>query len=181
MVHGRQSCEVREAKNRSLIDEYAALAQLDSKICKNFSAAWVEAAALPLQPPHGVQDALGYLPEGSIEVIAQALNLSRAEVHGVISYYHHFRSEPVGRLQLQICRAESCQSMGVNALWKDGCAPLDCASAGGTSADCAATLEPVYCLGLCAASPALTLNGQPHAWLSPGKLKRLLDQVGSAA
>jgi len=136
-------------------------------------------ALLPLL--HGVQDALGYIPADSVEVIAQALNLSRAEVHGVISYYHHFRSEPAGRLQLQICRAESCQSMSAEALWKQACAQLDCASAGGTSPDGAATLEPVYCLGLCAASPAMTLNGQPHARLSPEKLKRLLDQAGSVA
>ena len=136
-------------------------------------------ALLPLL--HGVQDALGYIPADSVEIIAQALNLSRAEVHGVISYYHHFRSEPAGRLHLQICRAESCQSMGAEALWKQACAQLDCASAGGTSPDGATTLETVYCLGLCAASPAMTLNGQPHARLSPEKLKRLLDQAGSAA
>ena len=136
-------------------------------------------ALLPLL--HGVQDALGYIPADSVEIIAQALNLSRAEVHGVISYYHHFRSEPAGRLQLQICRAESCQAMGAEALWKQASAQLACPSAGGTSPDGAATLETVYCLGLCAASPALTLNGQPHARLNPDKLKRLLDQAGSAA
>src|SRR5574341_2110864 len=117
----------------------------------------------PLMPVlHGVQDALGYVPSEAVGPIAEALNLARAEVHGVITYYHHFRQAPVRGPVLQVCRAESCRSMGAEALLEHARAAGGC------------TVEPVYCLGLCAQSPAVMLHGQPHACVTPAKLNELL-------
>jgi len=117
---------------------------------------------------HGIQDRLGFVPPESVREIAEALNLSRAEVHGVLTYYHHFRGAPAAGPVLQVCRAESCQAMGGEALWQHA------QQAGG----CA--LEPVYCLGLCAMSPAVMLDGRPHARMTADKLDRLLAGDGSA-
>ncbi|WP_278537454.1 formate dehydrogenase subunit gamma, partial [Delftia acidovorans] len=130
---------------------------------------------------HAVQDMLGHIPEAAVPRIADALNLSRAEVHGVISYYPHFRSTPAGRHVLQVCRAEACQSRGADALLAHAGQALGCGSSGhghehGTSADGAVTLEPVYCLGLCASSPAVMLDGQPHAHVSANGLDALIAQ-----
>src|SRR5256885_3700320 len=104
--------------------------------------------------------------------------LFRSEVHGVISYSPHFRSTPAGRHVLQVCRAEACQSRGADALLAHAGQALGCGSSGhghehGTSADGAVTLEPVYCLGLCASSPAVMLDGQPHAHVSANGLDAL--------
>ena len=134
-------------------------------------------ALLPIL--HGVQDAVGYVPAAAVPVIAQALNLSRAEVHGVVSYYHHFRSEPAGRQVVQICRAEACQAMGAQALWAHACMHLG-TDGPGTSTDGAVTLESVYCLGLCASSPAITVNGQLHARVGVDRLDHLLATAGEA-
>ena len=123
---------------------------------------------------HGVQDAVGHVPAQAVDEIAGELNLSRAEVHGVITYYHHFRSEPAGRTVVQICRAEACKSMGADALWSHAKSRLGCA-AHGTTLDGAFTLEPVYCLGLCASSPAIMLGDRLHARVNPGSLDRLLE------
>jgi len=121
-----------------------------------------EKRALPgalLPVLHAIQDALGFVPPDAVPQIARALNLSQAEVHGVISFYHDFRSAPPGRHVLKLCRAEACQAMGSEALaahvtrrlgieWKQ------------TSPDGALTIEPVYCLGNCALSPAAMLDGK---------------------
>ncbi|MDC8785226.1 formate dehydrogenase subunit gamma [Roseateles koreensis] len=114
-------------------------------------------ALLPLL--HAVQDALGYVPAEAVPAIAKALNLSRAEVHGVLSYYHFFRSMPPGRHVVQICRAEACQACGGDALLAEAEQLLAC-KLHETRADGAVTLEPVYCLGLCASSPAMQIDGQ---------------------
>lgn len=135
----------------------------------------------PLLPIlHDVQDALGYIPQHLVPEIATALNLSRAEVHGVITYYHHFRAEPVGRHVVQICRAESCQAMGAEALLAHAQAQLGCA-VHGTSKDGAFTLEPVYCLGLCASSPAMMLGDEPHARVTPKRFDALVAQARSSS
>lgn len=120
-------------------------------------------ALLPLL--HAVQDALGYVPPAAVPVIAQALALSRAEVHGVISYYHHFCSAPPGRHMVRVCRAEACQSRGGEALLAAARAqlPQD------------VTVEPVYCLGLCAQSPAVLVDDAPHARMTPDKLVQLVE------
>ncbi len=136
----------------------------------------------PLMPIlHTVQDSLGHVPAGVVGDIAEGLNLSRAEVHGVVSYYHHFRAVPAGRHVLQVCRAESCQAMGCETLWQGACTELGLPPEGGTTADGAVTLEPVYCLGLCAMSPAAALDEAPHARLNAAKLGRLLDRARADA
>lgn len=123
---------------------------------------------------HGIQDALGFIPGDVVPVIAQALNVSRAEVHGVISFYHYFRQQPAAPHVLQICRAEACQAQGSEALAAKAEALLGCVF-DGTSADGQFTLEPVYCLGLCACGPNLVLDGDLHARVSDAKLERLLQ------
>lgn len=107
---------------------------------------------------HELQDQQGYVAEETLPVIARLLNLSRAEVHGVVSFYHDFRREPAGRVVLKVCRAESCQSMGANKLIERICERYN-TSLGQTSR-AGVTIEPVFCLGLCAQSPAAMLNGR---------------------
>ena len=135
-------------------------------------------ALLPIL--HGVQDALGYIPADSVPAIAKALNLSRAEVHGVITYYHHFRSEPAGRTVVQVCRAESCKACGADALMAHAEKVLACASHH-TRADGAYTLEPVYCLGMCALSPAIMVGEKLYARVTPEKFDRVVAALGSPA
>jgi formate dehydrogenase subunit gamma len=120
------------------------------------------------------------VPSASVPEIAQALNLSRAEVHGVVTYYHHFRDHPPGRHVVQICRAEACQSMGADALMAHAELRLGCGSHG-TTADGQFTLEPVFCLGLCASSPALTIDGEVHARVSAQAFDALIEAARSQA
>ena len=131
-------------------------------------------ALLPLL--HAVQDALGHIPADAVALIAEGLNLSRAEVHGVITYYHHFRAEPAGRHVVQMCQAEACQARGAEALMEHAEHALGCARHG-TRADGAVTLEPVYCLGLCASSPAMLVDGTPHARVTADQFDRLATQL----
>ncbi len=132
-------------------------------------------ALLPLL--HALQERAGHVPPEAVPAIAEHLNLSRAEVHGVISYYHFFRQAPAGRTVLQVCRAEACQSRGADALLAHAEQRLGCASHG-TRADGAVTIEPIYCLGLCASSPALMLNERVHARMTAAKLDALLEKEG---
>lgn len=129
-------------------------------------------ALLPIL--HAVQHALGHVPAEAVPQIAAALNLSRAEVHGVVTYYHHFRSEPAGRQVLQVCRAEACQSRGAEALLSHARQHLGCSAEQPTSADGAWTVEPVYCLGLCASSPAVQLGDRLHARMTASRLDAVL-------
>jgi len=135
--------------------------------------AQLDGALLPIL--HGVQDELGYIPASSVGTIAQALNLSRAEVHGVITYYHHFRGEPAGKCVVQVCRAESCRAMGGEELLAHARQKLGCHGEHGMSDDGAFSVEPVYCLGLCASSPALMVGEKLHARMSPAKLDKVLE------
>ncbi len=125
---------------------------------------------------HAIQDQWGHVPAEAVAPMAQALNLSRAEVHGVITYYHHFRSTPPGRQVIQICRAESCQACGSEALVQLAEKTLGCAM-GQTRADGSVSLEPVYCLGLCASSPAMQVNEALYARVTPEGLERLLSDL----
>lgn len=109
---------------------------------------------------HEIQGALGYIPPESVPQIARALNQSRAEVHGVISFYHDFRTAPGGRRTLKVCQAESCQAMGSRALTASIESRLGC-GLGETTPDGEVTLEAVYCLGLCACSPAVMIDDEP--------------------
>lgn len=131
-------------------------------------------ALLPLL--HAVQDALGHVPPEGVPVIAEVLNLSRAEVHGVVSYYHHFRSEPAGRVLLQLCQAEACQARGAHALADEAERIVGCGMHA-TTADASVTLEPVYCLGLCASGPSVAVNGRPQARVTPQRLRALLERA----
>ena len=128
---------------------------------------------------HDIQNQLGYIPEQAVALIAQELNLSRAEVHGVITFYHHFRLQPVASNVLQVCRAEACRSMGSEKLWEHACHRLQVNADGApkAGADNNVSLQAVYCLGLCSSSPSIALNEKVHARMSAEKLDRLLDGV----
>ncbi len=127
-----------------------------------------------LQVLHGIADRLGHIPAEAIGRVAAALNLSRAEVYGVVSFYHDFREAPPGRHVLKLCRAEACQAMGSEALAARLERRLGCRF-GETTGDGAVTLEAVYCLGNCAASPALLVDGELRGRVSETKLDRLVD------
>lgn len=129
-------------------------------------------AMLPIL--HGIQDAVGFVPADAVPLIADALNLSRAEVHGVISFYHHFRQQPAGQHVVQVCRAEACQALGSEALAKHAEQTLACGFHE-TSADGRFTLEPVYCLGLCACGPNVVIDGELHGRVGAVKFDRLLQ------
>jgi len=122
----------------------------------------LEGPLLPIL--HEIQAEFGYVPQESLPVIARELNLSRAEVHGVVSFYHDYRDHPTGRHVLKLCRAEACQSMGGDALAERIKALLGI-DFHQTTLDGAVTLEPVYCLGLCSCAPAAMLDGEVHGRL----------------
>nr|WP_227870669.1 formate dehydrogenase subunit gamma [Orrella marina] len=129
---------------------------------------------------HAVQDGFGYIPPEAVGDIAERLQISRAEVHGVITFYSHFRSTPAGRHRVQICRAEACQSMGANRLIEHACERLSC-TLGGTSRDASFTLEPAYCLGLCAESPAIMIDEQPYARVDAQRFDTIVDRLDARA
>ncbi|EPX75615.1 formate dehydrogenase subunit gamma [Salipiger mucosus] len=130
----------------------------------------------PLLPIlHAVQAAWGCVPDAAVPVIAEALNLSRAEVHGVVSFYHDFREAPAGRHVLRLCRAEACQAMGGKALSEAVLGKLG-VSWGETTADGAVTVEPVYCLGLCACAPAAMVDGRVVGRADAARLDALLAE-----
>lgn len=131
-------------------------------------------ALLPIL--HDIQDSQGFIPDNAVPVIAKALNLSRAEVHGVITFYHHFRQQPAGRHVVQICRAEACQSVGADALAAHACKTLRC-DFHDTTPDGQFTLEPVYCLGQCATGPAMTIDDRLHARVDARRFDKLIDAV----
>jgi formate dehydrogenase subunit gamma len=117
----------------------------------------LEGPLLPIL--HDVQHAFGYVPKAALPVIADGLNLSRAELHGVVSFYHDYRKAPAGRHVIKLCRAEACQSMGGDVL-ADRLMQLLGLDWHETSDDGAVTVEPVYCLGLCACAPAAMVDGE---------------------
>ena len=123
---------------------------------------------------HDVQERLGCIPQDAVPLIASAMSLSRAEIQGVIGFYHDFRNEPAGRHTIQLCRAEACQSMGSAQLEKHAQARLGVAY-GETTPDGRFTLEPVYCLGNCACSPSIRVDDRVHARVSP----EVFDQIVS--
>ena len=125
---------------------------------------------------HAMQEAFGYVPEPAIPMIASALSLSRAEVHGVVTFYHDFRHEPAGRHVLKLCRAEACQAAGGDALAARAEAKLG-VSLGNTTADLRVTLEPIYCLGLCATAPSAMLDGRVVGRLDEARLDALVAEA----
>lgn len=131
-------------------------------------------ALLPIL--HAVQEHLGFVPEDAIPLLASQLNLSRAEVHGVMHFYHDFRSQPAGKHVIQVCRAEACQAMGSEGLEKHikGLLGIDY---GQTTADGQFTLQPVYCLGNCACTPSLRIDDDVHARVTPKRFDQLLQSL----
>ena len=129
-------------------------------------------ALLPIL--HDIQDAIGHIPADAVPLIANGLNLSRAEVHGVISFYHLFRQTPPGKYTLQICQAESCKAMGSVKLTEHAkkCLGIDFHQ---TTANGKFSLEPVYCLGNCACSPAIMLNDEVYGRVSNERLDQLIN------
>lgn len=152
----------------------------DGDIAARIISEWKsrEGALLPIL--HALQEEFGYIHPAATALVADALNIGRAEVHGVITFYPHFRSEPAARHTLEVCRAESCQAMGGEHLAAHARTALGCDFHAST-ADGNFTLEPVYCLGLCAQSPAVMIDGQPHARVTPDKLDRLLTRALEAS
>jgi len=130
---------------------------------------------------HAVQESLGHVPKDSVPLIARALNLSVAEVHGVLSFYHYFRQKPAGRHVVHLCRAEACQSVGAVALEAHAKQSLGI-DFHGTTVDGAVTLEPVYCLGNCALGPSLMIDNQLQGRVSTRRFDELMlrtrTQVG---
>jgi formate dehydrogenase subunit gamma len=135
-------------------------------------------ALLPIL--HAIQDALGYIPAESVPAIAQGLNLSRAEVHGVISFYHYFRDTPPGKHTIHLCRAESCQSMGSNKLEAHVKEKLGI-DYHQTTADGQFSLEPVYCLGNCACSPAMQIDHEIYGRVSAESFDATINDLGAEA
>jgi len=133
-----------------------------------------EGAALPIL--HALQNAFGYIHADAVPMVAAALNLTRAELHGIVTFYHDFREAPPGLHVLKLCRAEACQSMGADALAAIARQQLR-VDWGGTSADGRITLEPVFCLGLCACAPAAMFDGKVVGGLDQARLGALLDQA----
>ena len=133
-------------------------------------------ALLPLL--HAWLEQFGHVDDAAIPMIAEALNLSRAEVHGVVTFYHDFRRHPAGRHVVKLCRAESCQARGAAALEREMIERLGVAMHQ-TRADGGVTLEPVYCLGLCAIGPAALVDGRPMARLDRTALDRIAEAVAA--
>lgn len=149
----------------------------DAAVAREIIAAHahLDGAALPIL--HAIQEKFGYVPDAALPLIADALNISHADIYGVATFYHDFRREPPGRRLVKVCRAEACQSMGgreaASALLK-ACG----VDWGETSADGAITIDPVYCLGLCAVAPAALIDGEP---LGRADAARLITAVAEGA
>src|SRR6201747_1815775 len=125
---------------------------------------------------HALQESFGYVPEPAIPMIALALNLSRAEVHGVFTFYHDFRHHPAGKHVLKFCRAEACQAAGGDGLAARAEAKLGIAI-GNPTADERVTFEPIYCLGLCATAPSAMLDGRVVGRLDEARLDALVAEA----
>ena len=135
-----------------------------------------EGALLPIL--HALQHAFGFIPTEAVPIIAGALNLSRAEVHGVATFYHDFRAEPAGRRVLKLCRAEACQSRGGDAIVARAEQRLG-VRMGETTADHQVTLEPVFCLGLCASGPSAMLDDRLVGRIDDARLDALIAEARS--
>jgi formate dehydrogenase subunit gamma len=134
----------------------------------------IEGASLPIL--HELQATFGCIPLDAEPLIAAALNITRAEVHGIVTFYHEFRRKPPGRHMLHLCRAEACQAVGADAVGTHVKSAL-AVDWHGTSADGAVTLEPVFCLGLCATGPSALLDGKPVGRLSATRIDRMLETL----
>lgn len=134
----------------------------------------LEGPLLPIL--HALQAEYGHVPEAALPLVARELNLSRAEVHGVVTFYHEFRDHPAGKHVMRICRAEACQSMGGRELAEHACRTLDL-DWHGTTPDGKVTLEPVYCLGLCSVAPAAQVDGELYGRLDRDEFSALIKEA----
>lgn len=125
---------------------------------------------------HAIQDAVGYIPAESVPAIANAMNLSRAEVHGVLTFYHDFRQAPAGRHQVQLCRAEACQAVGARELEAHATSSLD-VPLGGTTSDGGVTLDAVYCLGNCACGPSVRIGDRVYGRVDAAQFDELISDL----
>ncbi len=158
--HAGTEIEVEElaARTASVISEYGDL----------------EGPLLPIL--HGLQHEFGFVPPQSLPIVAKALNISKAEAHGVATFYHDYRAAPAGRHVLKLCQAEACQSMGSDAI----AAQIKQALGIGfheTSADGSVTLEPVYCLGLCACAPSAMLDGEVIGRIDTDAVEEIVAEI----
>ena len=144
----------------------------DADIRRLALAKAAEAGAL-LPILHSIQDELGYVPETAVPIVADVLNLSRAEVHGVVTFYHFFRQQPPGKHTLYVCRAEACQSMGSRKL-EEYIRQKLAVDFHETTADGRFTLEPVYCLGNCACSPAVMVDETVYGRVTPERIDEIV-------
>lgn len=148
-------------------------ADIDAVIAQHLQ---LEGPLLPIL--HALQQAFGHIPQQAHAPLAEALNITRAELHGVISFYHDFRESPAGRHVLKICRAEACQAMGGAALAEATLERLGL-DWHGTTQDGTLTIEPVYCLGLCACAPAVMIGERVVGRVDAARMDRLLEVVGA--
>jgi len=148
-------------------------ATIATEIINQFDAA----PELLVQVLHAFVQRYGFISEEAIRQIANELNLSRAEVHGVVSFYHDFRTTAPGQHVVKICQAESCQAMGSRDLTSHAKSKLGI-NMHGTTADGQVSLEPVYCLGNCACSPAVMIDEKVYGRVSADKLDGLIDACG---
>lgn len=136
----------------------------------------LEGPLLPIL--HAIQESYGHVPQSAVPLIADALNIGKAEVHGVISFYHDFRDAPAGRHVVKICRAEACQAVGGTAVAEHALQRLG-VEWHGTTANGAVTIEPVYCLGLCACAPAAMVDGRVVGRVDAARMDELLSEAGA--
>ena len=157
--------------------EVSILADTHHKVVVNAALEKHESTKGSLLPIlHEIQDALGYIPSDAIDVIGKRINRSRAEVHGVVSFYHHFRTHKPGRHIIQVCRSEACQALGANDVIDKLKRTLAIDFHESTS-DGQITLEPIYCLGHCACAPALMVNGEPRAKMTSERVDGLINEL----
>lgn len=154
-----------------MLDETAVSARVEDIIAAHLG---MEGPLLPIL--HAVQLEFGHVPQAALPQIAAALMLTRAEVHGVMSFYHDFRTEPAGRHVVKLCRAESCQSVGADRVANHARAQLG-VDWHETTADGRVTLEPVFCLGLCACGPAAMVDGRVVGRVDEARLDQLIAEV----
>lgn len=136
----------------------------------------MEGPLLPIL--HAVQAEFGLVPPAAVPVLADVLNISRAEVHGVVSFYHDFREVPAGRHVVRLCRAEACQAMGGDSLADHARARLGL-DWHGTTPDGRVTLEPVFCLGLCACAPAAQVDGRVVGRMDAARFDEIVQECGA--
>jgi formate dehydrogenase subunit gamma len=149
------------------------LSPADSAVVRRVVAEHRERPGPLLEVLHAIQAALGFVPAGAVPLVAEGLNLSRAEVHGVVSFYHFFRSHRPGQHTVSLCQAEACQSMGAEALAAHARSRLG-VDFHQTTPDGVFTLEPIYCLGNCACSPAAMIDGRLYGRVTPERFDALI-------